>query len=478
MTKSSKISSKINSNISKLSSHKYKDVIIIILIIVIIVILYLIISTCVLDKNTNGKDPFDALSIDNTYYSILNPPESSRRVSSHFDLQNAACRTKSYNGVLGSIPSDYLSPDKPPFTGYPEKGYYDNQNPETLKCIPGYDCISSMLDTPEGWHAFNNESILNKSVNKEWLQMDLGSIMTVSGVITQARGLGFKNNQNFSQIVTKYTVQCSSDTPPSEPPPEKWYPSKWTKVDKDNVFDGNIAADSIKNPNKKVGKLFAQPIQARFIRIYPQAYTGHISMRAAVLIPNSVTITINNTKTVYPITNDTINVNNTMYAVLNPPDNDIYRQRSTTLGTSPLYNHTLSMLDSPQGWSVTTNDNKQWLQFSLDANTVIAGVVTQSRGIGFPGAGDASNQMVIQYQVQYSTDNKTWKYVDDDNTKQFVGNSAVDDKIGNLFLNLIVSRYIRILPTNYSNYTSMRAGLIILKGEPIIVNGVVSVIKK
>jgi hypothetical protein len=84
--------------------------------------------------------------------------------------------------------------------------------------------------------------------------------------------------------------------------------------------------------------------------------------------------------------------------------------------------------------------------------------------------------MVTQYQVQYSTDNKTWTYVD--NSKQFLGNSAVDDKIGNLFVNLIAARYIRILPTNFSKHTSMRAGLLIVSGEPMIVNGVVSVIQR
>ena len=67
MSLSSKISTNIKSNISKLSSHKYKNILLIILIIVIIVILYLIITTFVLKntKNEIKKEGFDALTINN-----------------------------------------------------------------------------------------------------------------------------------------------------------------------------------------------------------------------------------------------------------------------------------------------------------------------------------------------------------------------------------------------------------------------------
>ena len=457
MTKNSKINSKINSNISKLSFRKSKNIIIISLIIIIIVIVYLIITTFVLD---NRKDPFDALNINNTYYSIINPPEDKRRVSSHWDLNI----NPSPNA---NPPKTNCSIAKNPPIGSPEKGYYDSNNPP--RCWPGYDHISSMLDTLQGWSAFDNSAIDNNSVDKEWLQMDLDSIMTVSGVVTQGRGPGIGRNlydNSFTnQSVIKYTVKYSSNG------------KDWNDVDNGNMFDGNTnkVYNSYINQNDKIGSMFNKAISARYIRIYPQKYITHTSMRAAVLVPNSVTMTINNKKTLYPITNGSINVNNTTYQVLNPPDNTSTRQMSNTIP-----NHVASMLDSPQGWS-TFNDNKQWLQLNLDANTAIAGVITQSRGIGFPnGGGDYSNQMVTQYQVQYSNDNINWTYVVDvnNNNQFFVGNSPVDDKIGNLFSKLISTKFIRILPTNYSNHTSMRAGLLVVVGEPILVDGVVSVIKK
>ena len=466
-------SSKINSNISTLSSRRSKNVIIISLMIIIIVIVYLIITTFYVD---NRRDPFDSLNVNNTYYSILNPPEKDRRVSSHWDLNNPICRTNTYDGVRGAIPKDYLSPDKPPFTGYPEKGYYDDQTPASLKCYPSYDCISSMLDTAEGWHAFVNDSIRNNSPYKEWLQLDLGSVMTVSGVVTQSRGLGLPRSGNYSnQMVSKYTVKYSIDIPPNPITPT-WYPSTWIPVDNNNIFNGNIL-DNIKNntnsnPNKKEKNVFNTPVSARYIRIYPQEYFNHISMRAGLLIPNSITIRINDKPKLYKITDGSININNITYQVFNPPDNSTSRKMSSSFSNSNLYNHSPSMLDSPQGWSAATNNNQEWLEIILGAPTAIAGVITQSRGIGFPGSGDYSTQMVTQYQVQY-WNGISWVYVD--NSKKFIGNSPIDDKILNLFTNLIMSTSIRILPTNAINHTSMRAGLLIRPGEPKIIDGIVTV---
>lgn len=438
MTKSSKLSSKINSkinsNISKFSSYKYKNVIITTLIIILIFILYLIISIFFVD---NKKDPFDALNINNTYYSILNPPENMRQVSTHYDTTHPNCKI-----IPGVFPR-----------GKPEKGYYeDNKN----NCYgPAGDHLSSMLDTPQGWSAPNNTAIDN-NLEKEWVEMNLGSVMSVAGVVTQSRGNGLPGAGNASnQMVSEYQVQWSTDK------------NKWENVDNSKKFTGNTVS------NKKVGNVFSIPVLAQYIRILPTKYISWTSLRAAVLIPNSVTIKINDTKTLYPITNSVINVNNTMYTIVNPQDNPTSRQMSSSFSNSSLYNHIPSMLDSPQGWSAATND-KEWLQLNLDSNTAIAGVITQSRGIGFPSAGDYSTQMVTHYQVQY-WNGTNWIYVD--NSREFIGNSPVDDKIGNLFTNLIMSKSIRILPTKAINHTSMRAGLLVVPGEASIGNGVVTVVK-
>jgi hypothetical protein len=443
MSLSSKISSSISSKISKLSSHKYKNIILIILILAILVILYLIISTFFLDNTTNNanrKEPFDSITVNSTVYSIFNPLEKDRQVSSHWDLNKNP-----------SIKKDCTVANNPP-KGYPTKGFYSND--EKAICWPGYDHLSSMLDTPQGWSAVNNSTIDNNLKDKEWVQMDLGSVMKVLGVVTQGRGLGSTTN-NFGQCVTSYTVKYSNDG------------NNWINVDNNKSFPGNPTAGDTKKPN-----LFQQEISTQYIRIYPQTYTNHISMRVAVLVPNSIIIN----DTLYPINQDSINVNNTIYTVLNPPDDATHRQRSTTfslVGFPPnLYDTTSSMLDSIEGWSAQTNDNKQWLQFSLASPITITGVITQSRGVGNPNSYDGTRQMITEYQVQYATDSAFTNIINVDDGKTFVGNLIKNDKVGNLFNRPITAQYIRILPINYKEHISMRAGLLAMPIPPPVLSDI------
>ena len=215
MSLSSKISTNIKSNISKLSSHKYKNIFLIILIIVIIVILYLIITTFVLKntKNEIKKEGFDALTIKNNSYTIINPPDSSRKVSSMWD---------------------------------------SNHN-------------KSMLDSPQAWSVGRSE---NKKEGGSWLQMDLGSVMNVLGVVTQGR-LGYK------QTVVSYKVKYFNKADLSPPNDDK----EWMDIDNNRTFSGNNSSDRL----KKIGNLFVNPIKTQYIRIYPIEFVNHISMRAAVL---------------------------------------------------------------------------------------------------------------------------------------------------------------------------------------------------
>ena len=215
MSLSSKISTNIKSNISKLSSHKYKNIFLIILIIVIIVILYLIITTFVLKntKNEIKKEGFDALTINNNSYTIINPPDSSRKVSSMYD---------------------------------------SNHN-------------KSMLDSPQAWSVGRSQK---KKGDGSWLQMDLGSVMNVLGVVTQGR-------QNYEQSVVSYKVKYFNKADLSQPDDDK----DWMDVDNNRTFSGNNSSDRL----KKIGNLFVNPIKTQYIRIYPIDFVKYISMRAAVL---------------------------------------------------------------------------------------------------------------------------------------------------------------------------------------------------
>jgi len=90
------------------------------------------------------------------------------------------------------------------------------------------------------------------------MQIDLGSLNSVAGVVTQGR-------QNGDQWVTGYTVSTSTDG------------STWTPVNNGQQLSGNT--DKI----TKVQHVFSS-VSARYVRFYVKTWHSHISMRAGVII--------------------------------------------------------------------------------------------------------------------------------------------------------------------------------------------------
>ena len=123
--------------------------------------------------------------------------------------------------------------------------------------IARYDAIGtgharSMLDSDQAWSAANNAI-------GQWMQIDLGRIRCVTGVVTQSR----KRGSHGSQRVTSYRLSYSRDG------------VTFTELSK--VFAGNV-----KNDHSKVTNSF-DPVQARYVRFIVQAWISHVSMRAAVV---------------------------------------------------------------------------------------------------------------------------------------------------------------------------------------------------
>ncbi|KAL9978605.1 hypothetical protein ACROYT_G016141 [Oculina patagonica] len=92
----------------------------------------------------------------------------------------------------------------------------------------------------------------------QWLQIDLGTPTTVTKVATQGR-------QEASQWVTSYWLSYSLTG-------SFWV--KYTVRGKKKIFRGNFDRDTM-----VVHKIFP-PFHARFVRIHPLKWYGHISMRA------------------------------------------------------------------------------------------------------------------------------------------------------------------------------------------------------
>ncbi|XP_078660161.1 uncharacterized protein LOC144904888 [Branchiostoma floridae x Branchiostoma belcheri] len=100
----------------------------------------------------------------------------------------------------------------------------------------------------------------------EWLQVDLGVIKSVTGTVTQGAFYPVYNQYTW---VTSYKLEYSGDA------------TFWTTYadsdGSDKVFTGNTDE---KNP---VTNLLDNPVDARYVRFYPQSWHGRPTMRVEIL---------------------------------------------------------------------------------------------------------------------------------------------------------------------------------------------------
>ena len=129
----------------------------------------------------------------------------------------------------------------------------------------------STLDSELAWNPNQN----NKS---QWMQINLDNVKNVSGVITQGR-------KDYSQWVTSYYISYYIIDPDldSDSPTEDY--KYITDNDGNNkLFGGNY------DINTKIENEINPPIKAQYIRIHPQSWQNHISMRAGVVVlPDTTT---------------------------------------------------------------------------------------------------------------------------------------------------------------------------------------------
>ena len=111
-------------------------------------------------------------------------------------------------------------------------------------------CGDSMIDSAGGWCSASNTV-------GSWIQLDNGKLGSISGVITQGR-------KDADQWVKSFKVKYKDES------------GSWWDID-GKTFPGNV------DKNSKVTTTFSKPVRARYIRIYPQTWNSHISMRADMI---------------------------------------------------------------------------------------------------------------------------------------------------------------------------------------------------
>lgn len=252
------------------------------------------------------------------------------------------------------------------------------------------------LDSPQGWASGKNKV-------GEWYQFD-------NGVVGKIKGVAVKGRADYDQYVKTFKVKYRGKD------------GIWKDVDNGKVFRGNV------DQNTQIDVNFKTPVDARFIRIYPQTFYGHMSMRSEIMAGK--------TKTDKKIT------------IIDVPYNG-HNSSGNHKGDPIGRRHGSGRLDSEQAWSADENVIGKWYELNLDDPKEITGVVIKGRG--------DVNQWVKTFTVKYKDDNGKWSDVDKGYT--FDGSHVGNNQVNVFFNTPVKTSAIRIYPRTWANHISLRAGL-------------------
>ena len=259
------------------------------------------------------------------------------------------------------------------------------------------------LDSPQAWSA-------DGTYVGCWYQMDNGVFANVYGVVIKGR-------VNSDQWVKTFTVKYRQN-------------NIWKNVDGGAIFDGNEDA------NTDVQVLFSTPVNARYIRIYPQTWSGWPSLRAGLVVDR------------------TVDVNN--YGLLDIPggSRDASGWHSASEAGSA-WHPKKGTLNSGTGWhprADTATDGSVWYEMKLpDSGRNVAGVALQGRG-------DGAQQWITEFTAKYKNANNQW--VDVDGGFVFTGCGDNDTTVWALFNAPVGAKSIRVYPKKWYSWFSGRFDLI------------------
>ncbi|XP_027037220.1 uncharacterized protein LOC113665691 [Pocillopora damicornis] len=256
-----------------------------------------------------------------------------------------------------------------------------------------------------GWSSLKND-------RNQWLQVDLGSHTTVTGVATQGR-----NSTKWRQWIATFTLQFSFDGVIFQSYKE---PGKMSA----KVLHANQDSDAV------VYNKLISPITARYIRLLPVTWYNHISLRMELYGCRGCSSPLGMESQVISdaqITASTEwnNYNSAKFARLN-------------LG----------------GWVARAVDPRQWLQVDLGTYSSVTRVATQ--GVNLRGRRKC---WTTSYKLQYSDDGITFHFYKEPGgtlPKVLSGNQNFHSVVSNKLRQPITARYIRFKPLLWNYRIGMR----------------------
>jgi len=142
--------------------------------------------------------------------------------------------------------------------------------------------------------------------------------------------------------------------------------------------------------------------------------------------------------------------------IMNPPEHS--RTYSSVYANDA--GHKRSMINSAQAWSAGSKKTGDWMVIDLGKEAIIAGVATQARNQ--PELVKNGHQEVTKIRVEYSSDKSTYTTIQDFNITPFVDAAVITRSE---FPTEVTARYIKITILAYNHHPSMRAGIILSKGQ-------------
>jgi len=140
--------------------------------------------------------------------------------------------------------------------------------------------------------------------------------------------------------------------------------------------------------------------------------------------------------------------------IMNPPEHS--RTYSSVYANDA--GHKRSMINSAQAWSAGSKKTGDWMVIDLGKEAIIAGVATQARNMPV----NSSHQEPTKIRVEYSSDKSTYTTIQDFNITPFVDAAVITRSE---FPTEVTARYIKITILAYIHHPSMRAGIILSKGQ-------------
>ena len=255
----------------------------------------------------------------------------------------------------------------------------------------------------------------------KWYQMDNGKIAEIVGVAIKGRASGATASWG-PQYVKTFKV--------------KYYDAgTWKDVDGGAVFTGN------KDHNTQVEVKFATPVTTRYIRIYPQTWNKHMSLRAGL------------------ITNSTLKESE--LKLLNIPAGKRSASSWWRSNDDPNWHPEKGVLGSGTGWHPKAGaavDGSEWYEMNMDTPTKVTGVALQGRGDGNDPNTAWVWQWITTFTAKYKDSTGAWKDVD--NGFVYSGVSDKDSIVWAPFNTPVSTTAIRVYPKTWNEWYSGRFDLL------------------